>query len=304
MMTRNPGSRHRYRPSVGRASRAGRGRRDNQDSLVAYASRDPALLARKGALFLVADGMRGCPAGAVASHLAARTVLRAYYTNPSNDPARSLQAAAGTADGWLRYWSVVRADLRGMGTTLTAAAVRNGELVVVHVGDSRAYLVRGRRAWLLTRDHTWAANACARGLLTRYEAHSHPWRHVLTRSLGGRSATVDVWRAPYASGDRLVLCSDGVGDLLAPPEVAWLAARAPGRAAKALVETARRRGGRDDASAIVVRLDGARRRGRSMNRARYVAPQPRRVPAAARHRSAQGVLFLALSLAAAAMRSA
>jgi len=239
---------------AGQMSSPGVGQRVNQDTVTQCIPRHPALLARKGALFVIADGMRFSPGGEVASRLAARTVLSGYYAHPADDPIQSLQAAVATANHWLRYWSDVRPDLRGMGTTLTAVVVRGQELLIAHVGDSRAYLVRGGSAWLLTRDHTWVADALARGLLTPQEAAHHPWRHTLTRHLGGPAATPDVRQVTYWPGDRLVLCSDGVSDLLNPSEIAWLASLPPQRAARALVATARQRGGRDDASAIVVWL--------------------------------------------------
>jgi protein phosphatase len=292
------------RLELGWLSRPGRHRRTNQDRLSAYVPRDPVLLVRKGAFFVVADGMRGCPGGEVASHLATQTVLRAYYANPSLDAVQSLRAAVGTADGWLCYWAAVRPDLRGMGTTLTAMAVCGGELMIAHVGDSRAYLVRGGRAWPLTRGYTRVADALARGLLTPQEAANHPSRRVLTRSLGGPSAAVDVRRVVCAPGDRLVLCSDGVSDPLEPHEIGWLAARSPRQAAQALVGTARRRGGRDDASVIVVSL------GLPVWQPRPIAPPPRVAPrrhygatarVVAMRAPAQQMLLLALGLGAAAV---
>lgn len=280
-------------------SRPGRGRRSNQDSLARHVPRDTTLLARKGALFVVADGMQGKPGGEVASRLAAQTVLRGYYTNPSPDPTQSLRTAVETADGWLRYWAAARPDLRGMGTTLTAVVVRGGELIIAHVGDSRAYLARGGHAWPLTCDHTWVADTLARGLLTAQEAANHPWRHVLTRSLDGSSAAVDVRRVVYAPGDRLVLCSDGVSGLVAPHEIGWLAACSPRQAAQALVGTARRRGGQDDASTIVVSLGQPTWRPRSVITAPGGAPQwryGRNARAVALRTPAQQMFFLALGL--------
>ena len=283
-------------------SQPGRGQRNNQDRLVGHLPRDAALLARKGALFVVADGMRGRPGGEVASHLAAQIVLSAYYADPSPDPAQSLRAAVEAAAGWIRYWAAARPDLRGMGTTLTAVVVRGGELIVAHVGDSRAYLVRGGRAWPLTRDHTWVTDALARGLLTPQEAASHPWRHILTRNLGGSSAAIDVRRVVYAPGDRLVLCSDGVSNLLAQHEIGWLAGRSPRQAARTLVGTAWRRGGQDDASAIVVSLGRQAWQPRPVVSAPGVAPRPyygATGGAVALNAPAQQMLLLALGLGAA-----
>lgn len=235
-------------------SRPGKGGGNNQDRLIGHVPRQAALLSNKGALFVVADGMQGQRAGNVASHLAAQAVLQSYYASPVPDPVQCLRAALGTADGWLRYWAALRPDLSGMGTTLTSVVVRGSELIVAHVGDSRAYLVRGGQTWALTCDHTWVAGALAQGLLTPQEAARHPWRHVLTRYLGGRSPAVDARRLAYSPGDRLVLCSDGVGEFVTVQEIGWLAARSPRQAARALVQIARQRGGRDDASALVVSL--------------------------------------------------
>ena len=286
---------------VGQISKPGRGQRANQDTVAQYIPRDAALLARKGALFIVADGMRGCPAGEVASHLAAQTVLSAYYASSLSDPVQSLRAAVMMADGWIRYWAAARLDLRGMGTTLTAVIVRGGVLIIAHVGDSRAYLVRGGHAWPLTRDHTWVADALARGLLTPQEAANHPWRHMLTRSLGSRSAmAVDVRRVVYAPGDRLVLCSDGVSNLVVPQEIGWLAGRSPRQAAQALVGMARRRGGQDDVSTVVVSL------GRPAWRLRPVSRVPQQrygalAGATTLHAPAWQVFLLALGLGAAGL---
>jgi serine/threonine protein phosphatase PrpC len=166
-------------------------------------------------------------------------------------------------------------------------------LVIAHIGDSRAYLIRSGRAWPLTRDHTWVADALARGLLTPQEAVQHPWRHVLTRNLGSQSATVDVRRVACAPGDRLILCSDGVSDLLAPQEIAWLGSRSPRDAARAMVATVRRRGGKDDASAIVVALGRPARQPRPV--ARIHAQQWRHRTAAASSLSVETVQLLLIS---------
>ena len=241
-------------------SQPNRHRRENQDRVRVYIPGNPAVAIRKGSLFIVADGIGGQRAGGVASQVAVQSVLQSYYADPAPDPARGLQSALAIADGWLRYWASVQPDFQGMGTTLTAVAVRGRELYTAHAGDSRAYLVRRGSVWPLTRDHTWVASALARGILTPHEAASHPWRHVLTCHLGGRLQRIDVHRLIYAPGDRLVLCSDGVGDMVSTPEIGLLAMRPPRQAARGLVRLARRRGGTDDASAIVVTLGQLQRR--------------------------------------------
>ena len=163
---------------TGWASRPGRHTPVNQDHLGWYIPQDPAVWARRGALFIVADGMGSHAAGGAAGQTAVQVVLSHYYADLATDPARCLQAALARADQWLGYWTQVRPDLQGMGTTLSAAAVWNRELVVAHVGDSRVYVVRQGRAWAVTRDHTWVAQALESGDLTSQEVRRHPWRNV------------------------------------------------------------------------------------------------------------------------------
>lgn len=238
----------------GKDSRAGKNRTENQDYVLAYVPAHPTFITRRGALFGIADGVGGQAGGKIASYLITRYVLQAYYGELQNTPAVALQQAVVYANNWLRYWSSMRSDLRGMSTTLTAVAVWDGELVIAHVGDCRVYLVRQAYTWQLTKDHTWITDAMGRGLLTPYEAAHHPWRHMLTRSLKGNAVTVDLMRWQYIPGDRLVICSDGVYDLLPARELAHYAQIRPQRAARSLLRSARKRKSYDDASAVVIAL--------------------------------------------------
>lgn len=235
-------------------SKRGKHKGPNQDWMGAYIPKDPITLRQKGALFALADGVRSNPGGEVASRLAVKSVLSAYYAFPLPDPTRGLQTAVALANSQLVYWSMVRSNLRGMSTTLTVVVVQGNELNIAHVGNSKAYLVRCNQIRQLTRDHTWTANAIAQGLLTPEEAAFHPWKHYLTRSLSRQSVIIDISRVTWVPGDRLVLCSDGVSDFLTPHEIGWLSMYPVRKAAKALVEIAWLRGGRDDASAMVVLL--------------------------------------------------
>jgi protein phosphatase len=145
----------------------------------------------------------------------------------------------------------------GMATTLVAAVVRASELVVAHVGDSRAYLVRAGRTWPITSDHSWVAEMVARGALSPADAARHPYRHVITRSIGAHpDVQADVRRLRVSPGDTLVLCTDGLSDLVTPAEIGWVTATsAPQHATRRLIELANQRGGGDNISALVVRLE-------------------------------------------------
>jgi PPM family protein phosphatase len=243
---------HPYSLMTAHGSRAGA----NQDWLAAHVPPSIHMLGDSGALFAVADGMGGRQGGEVASRLAIRVMMQRYYAHqPMTTPADRLAAAFGTANGWLCYWAKQRADLRDMGTTLTAIAVAGGVLHVAHIGDSRAYLVREGRAWRLTRDETWVAGAMRRGLLTPREAAYHPWRNILVRYLGQQlTLDVSVHSYAYQPGDYLVLTTDGVTDWMRGHEVARLVAGSPKTAPRRLIQLARKRGSQDDASMILVAL--------------------------------------------------
>ena len=248
------GTNGRVQLTVGALTHAGQMRRINQDWLGHYVPPDPTTRATKGSLFIVADGMGGRQEGHVASRLAVQTLLQAYYGDPSRSVAHSLSRAIRQANAQLHTYGAYYPAYRGMATTLVAAVVRGQELVVAHVGDSRAYLVRGADTWPLTRDHSWVVQMMASGVLTPAEAARHPYRHVILRSLGPHpDVQVDMHRLSLAAGDALILCSDGLSDLVSEGEMGW-AARSwkPQQAVQALVAWANQRGGTDNVSAIVV----------------------------------------------------
>lgn len=247
--------------SLGWAARPGPGRAVSQDSLGLPDGIPEDLLASKGWLYLVADGIGGHQAGEVASHLAVSIIRRAYYEDPDPDIEASLRRAIVEANAEILRQAQDPAHA-GMGTTVVAAVVRGEEMMVAHVGDSRAYLWRGGRLHPLTADHTWVAERLAAGILTPEEAANHPMRHVLTRSLGS-APDVEADAAHYSllPGDRLLLCTDGVWEVLSEEEMARILGRAdPQRAATALVNRALESGGQDDATALVVERSAPRSR--------------------------------------------
>jgi protein phosphatase len=203
-------------------------------------------------LFVVADGLGGHEAGEVASALAVETLRdHAPRRADSNALARAVRAANS---------AVIRAAKEGigragMGTTMTAALVDGGHIVLAHVGDSRAYLLHGSALQLLTQDHSMVADMIRRGQLTEAQARTHPNRSVITRALGTDSNLVtDTYEVHASAGDRLLLCSDGLSGMLHDDRISEIlgAYTDPATVAHALVDAANEAGGQDNISVVIV----------------------------------------------------
>jgi protein phosphatase len=234
-----------------------RGRRPvNEDHLAYHVPPDLTTRAHKGILFVVADGVGGHQAGQVASRLAAQTVLQQYYYDGLSDPWQSLQRAILTAHRAVVAQAQQHRAYAGMNTTLLAVVVRGSQLWVAHVGDGRAYLMRGPRIWRLTRDHTWMAQLQESGALQASQVASHPYRHVLTQALGGsRPPQVELRGYGLQPGDALLLCTDGVYEWVRSNELGRALKAGPvARAVAQLATQALRRGSPDNLSAVVVRV--------------------------------------------------
>lgn len=148
-------------------------------------------------------------------------------------------------------------DTRGMGTTFTVVILKGSKLFLAHVGDSRAYLLREGELRQITQDHSWVAEEVARGALTPQEAHEHPRRNILTRSLGTAPIIqVDSGVVDILPGDLLLLCSDGLHSLVSEEEISGaLTQTEPQGACQDLVNLANTRGGHDNITVIVARLE-------------------------------------------------
>jgi protein phosphatase len=231
------------------ASDLGKARSSNQDRAII------------GDGFLaVADGMGGHVGGEIAARLAVETVGRSYEQHPTAD---GLVAAVHKAneDIWTR--GAQDQGLRGMGTTLTAAALlvtgEGAQVAVVNVGDSRAYLFGPSGLRQLTEDHSLVEEMVRRGEITEREAFFHPCRHIITRALGvDRQLDVDFRTVDVIAGDRILLCSDGLTNECPDGEIAEiLAANAdPETTARALVARALEHGGTDNITVIVANVEG------------------------------------------------
>jgi PPM family protein phosphatase len=223
----------------------GRKRRRNEDSFVI----DPPL-------FAVADGMGGAQAGEVASRLAA-AAFREFHEADDLEPEQRVAAIIQEANRRIYERASDDAQVSGMGTTITAALVADQGLVIGHVGDSRAYRLRGGAFEQLTDDHSLVADLVRSGRLTPEEADTHPQRSVITRALGtDPEVDVDTFTVAVESDDLFLLCSDGLTTMVADEEIRDLVsgARDLEQAGKGLVKAANRAGGEDNVTVILFRL--------------------------------------------------
>lgn len=207
-------------------------------------------------LFAVADGMGGHAAGEVASEIAIQVLTEQAPKHPNAEAlGRAIEAAnqeviAAAAQGRGRA---------GMGTTMTAAMLENERLVIAQVGDSRAYLLHNGKLQQLTRDHSLMADMIEAGQITPEEARSHPNRSIITRALGSNPhMRPDLFELNVHTGDRLLLCSDGLSTMLEDPQIEQVLNRTsdPQRAAAQLVDEAVAAGGYDNVTVIVVDVTG------------------------------------------------
>lgn len=201
-------------------------------------------------LYAVCDGMGGALAGEVASRTAVETLATAF------GEGRPLLAAAEAANAAIYTRACANPEQSGMGTTLTAVALEGALGHFVHVGDSRAYLLRDGGLEQLSDDHSLVGEMLREGRLTVAEASAHPHRSILTRALGTEpEVAIDEFEVDLRAGDTLLLCSDGLSGAVSNDEIgAALGLDDPQAAARRLVSLARKHGGHDNITAVVVQL--------------------------------------------------
>ena len=205
-------------------------------------------------LFVVADGVGGQPAGEVASDLVV-SVLRELDQRPaSDDPLEALQARVGEANRLIAEMVRAEPHRRGMATTVTALLCGTADLGVVHVGDSRCYLLRNGQLRQLTTDHTYAQWLLEQQAITPEEALLHPQRSVITRALQGDPVEAEGVVLTPLPADRYLLCSDGLSDVVRDAAIAEVVREHPDqeRCAARLIELAREAGGPDNISVVIV----------------------------------------------------
>jgi serine/threonine protein phosphatase PrpC len=239
---------------VAQLTDVGRRREHNEDNMAYVIPKDEQVMAQKGALFIVADGMGGHAAGEVASEIAVDTVSNAYYQDESDDVVGALLRAIKRANTLIMQRAAENMLRNGMGTTCVAAIMRGNMAYVANVGDSRAYLVRHNLVKQVSQDHSWVAEQVRAGLLTGDQARTHAQRNVITRCLGTQNdVDIDVFTEPLEQGDTLVLCSDGLSGMISDDEIRSIVGEsAPQESVYHLVEKANENGGADNITAIVV----------------------------------------------------
>jgi len=211
-------------------------------------------------LFLVADGMGGHAAGEVASSIAAATVKEVVGARcPAGGKLEDvLLLAAREANGRIYEAQRDRADLAGMGSTLTIVSFADTSYYVAHVGDSRAYLLRDGVLEQLTRDHSLVWHLFESGVLRKDELSSHPQKNLITRSIGPHAQVeVDLECGQAREGDTYLLCSDGLTDVLPDEIICQMLSqpdKSPQQLGDALVSAANTMGGPDNITVVVVRL--------------------------------------------------
>lgn len=247
--------------SAGVVSHEGQERARNEDSVIALDLGAPG--EQQGVqLYAVADGAGGMAAGELASRLTVRAVKHSLAGSiadavaQTDDPYAEWLAAAVRAANYLVHVQA-KHDRKRMASTLVMALIAGDQVHIANVGDSRAYLIEEDGLRQITQDHSASQELLRAGLITTDQAKEHPFGHVLTRAIGPEDDVVpDLFTEQVRSGDRLLLCSDGLTNMVAEAEIWRIVREAPDpqAAAQALIDAANRAGGRDNITAVVVEI--------------------------------------------------
>jgi PPM family protein phosphatase len=233
-------------------------REANEDSGRYINPSEATLRASRGTLMIVADGMGGHASGEVASGMAVELVSRLYY-EAAGDAQAALKHAVAEANRLIHEASLEDEKLRGMGTTCTVLVLQQGFAYSIHVGDSRIYLFRDGQLYLMTEDHSAVMELVKQGVITQSEARHHADKNVILRALGtSPEVRATMWEQPLPlrAGDRFLLCSDGLYDLVEDKEIEQtLATNAdPYEICQQLIARAKERGGHDNITIGIINV--------------------------------------------------
>jgi len=232
-------------------------RKNNEDSFACFAQG----INKLPNLAIVADGMGGHQAGEVASRLAIDFFVEYIenYDGETKSHFELMTDALCEANDKVYEKSIFNPEFFGMGTTFVACCVADGMLHIAHVGDSRLYEIKDESIKLLTVDHTYANEMVRAGFLTEEEGMNHPKRHALTKALGiDRGVEADGYALPHDEGSILLMCSDGLTEMIKESEILEIVKSADKfcDAAEALVSRANEYGGVDNITVILARVGG------------------------------------------------
>lgn len=253
-------------------------RANNQDSMAALPAKNADRYLNRGHLFVVADGMGAHAAGELASRMATETIAMHYFRSLAGDPVDALRSAVLESNTEIHRRGQQNPEFHNMGTTASSLALLPAGAVVAHVGDSRVYRLRDRTLEQLTFDHSlvWEMEASGQVHPNSALSHSIP-RNVITRSLGPNSEVeVDVEGPfPIQKGDRFLLCSDGLTGLVEDAEIGTLMDCLPeDLATRVLVDLANLRGGSDNTTVIIVRVEDDPSGSKTHSRKRRIDRRP------------------------------
>ncbi len=242
---------------VGARTDTGRVRANNQDAVGTWQDLPQTIpFAESGYLFAVADGVGGNEQGEVASALALETLFHTYYGGDTTEIPAALKRAVRLANEAVYERGLSQSEERAMGTTLVAGVIRGPTLVISNVGDSRAYLSRGRTQMTpISKDHSLVAEAVRAGQMTPEQAKSSRQRNVITRALGQRQKVdVDIFEVDLMADDIVLLCSDGIHGIIDDEEMKQVVqALPPEQAANELIDLANNRNASDNVSVVIVK---------------------------------------------------
>ncbi len=205
----------------------------------------------------VADGMGGVSGGAFASRLALQTLVEDYYSRQAKHTPARMREAIRQANLRIFEEAANHPEYYGMGTTVSAVVIKGDQAYVAQVGDSRVYVAReDRTVWQVTEDHSWVAEQVRDGLITEQDARSHPFKNRITRAVGTKEAVkVDLFVFQMKEGDTILICSDGLSNVMEESEIGdALALDGLQGAGRVLVGHALEAGGPDNITVALVRV--------------------------------------------------
>lgn len=210
-------------------------------------------------LYIIADGMGGYKGGEIASKVATESIKKYIYENFENSKVsreeivKMIGKAIKFANTQVFEESKKKTDLEGMGTTLDVCLIYGGKLYVGHIGDSRVYRIRKNFLRRITKDHSYVQKLIEDGTITKEEAYHHPKKNMLIKALGcEESVEPDIYVKTFLANDILLMCTDGLTNMIKEDEIYNIIKENPEEATNKLIEKANYNGGLDNITAIVI----------------------------------------------------